>query len=71
MNTALVLLAASVIVVPCALTILVRDQRIGAEASASRVDGPASPHPSRLRVLVEAALPFIGIVVLLGLAWAA
>ena len=71
MSATVVLLLASAMVVSCALAILVRDVRMGWDALRRTRGGGAGPKTSRFRVVIEAALPFVAILLLVGLTWAA
>ena len=68
-SAAVVLLLATGLIVPCAFVIFLRDVRTGLWASPS--ESRTRPETSRLRIVTEAALPFIGVVLLVGLTWAA
>jgi hypothetical protein len=68
-SAAVLLVLATALIVPCALVIFVRDVRVGSRASPS--EWRMRPETSRLRIVAESALPFIGVVLLVGLTWAA
>ncbi|HSF87434.1 MAG TPA: hypothetical protein VLG28_17480 [Acidimicrobiia bacterium] len=70
MSAALVLLLATGIVVPSAVAVFVRDLRMAAKSPNSAEGASVQPATSRARSAVEAALPLVGVVLLLWLAWA-